>query len=99
MNDTRTIERKGETMTTLNTATDILFHLGRNAARNDEVEGMMRHTGTDTLGACIRKLRDIRPEVREDVIIGLWALRYSAGVGDTHSDARWAARQTERAGK
>lgn len=69
---------QGETtMATLNTATDILFHLGRNAARNDEVEGMMRHTGTDTLSALIRKLRAIRSDVREDVIVGLWALRHT----------------------
>ncbi len=60
-------------MATIRTATDVLFHLGRNAASNAEVEGMMRHTGTGSLGSLIRKLQT----VREDVIVDLWALRYT----------------------
>ncbi len=64
-------------MAILNTATDIVFHLGRNAASGAEVEGMMRLTGTDSLPALIRKLREIRSAVREDVIVGLWALRHT----------------------
>ena len=71
----------------MNTATDVIFHLGRNAARADEVEGMMAMTGTDSLSALIRKLRTIR----EDVILGLWSLRYSGTIG-TKSYPRKAAK-------